>query len=43
MRLYRVRTEAGGAWRFVCDGCWAGVKTSAAAYTYGGTWTSRKR
>lgn len=42
-RAYRVRTEEGGVWRFVCDGCFDSVKAGAAAYTYGGTWTDRKR
>ncbi|MEM7755939.1 MAG: hypothetical protein AAF297_09925 [Planctomycetota bacterium] len=42
-RAYRVRTEVGGAWRFVCDGCFERVKAGAAVYSYGGTWTNRRR
>ena len=42
-RAYRVRTEREGDWVFVCDACFEGVKANAAEYTYGGTWTDRKR
>ena len=40
-RLYRVKTATRG-WTLVCDTCWPAVKIEP-GYTYGGTWTNRKR
>jgi predicted SprT family Zn-dependent metalloprotease len=40
-RLYRVKTDARD-WTLVCDSCWSAIKDEP-GYTYGGTWTTRKR
>ena len=40
-RLYRVKIDARD-WTLVCDACWPAIRDEP-GYTYGGTWTTRKR
>ncbi|MEO1717615.1 MAG: hypothetical protein AAFR76_10930 [Planctomycetota bacterium] len=40
-RLYRVKS-ATRDWTLVCDACWPNIRDEP-GYTYGGTWTTRKR
>ncbi|MEL6497942.1 MAG: hypothetical protein AAF937_04535 [Planctomycetota bacterium] len=40
-RLHRIKT-ATRDWTLVCETCWPAIRDEP-GYTYGGTWTTRKR